>query len=562
MFCYQCERAANGTGCTTTGACGKTPEVSDLQDLLVYSLQGLSVRALEGRKAGVTDSEVDEYTVNALFSTATNVNFDPDFFVSCIKRCAELKDSLVKKLQAAGIKTGPAEGPADFRPEKSRDGMLKQAQKLGLFSSDSSDPNVLPWQGQFHRPGMLDPDVLSLRSTTLFGLKGVAAYTGHARTLGQTDDAIYSFFHEVLASMTRKDLSLDAWVGLALKCGEINIRAMELLDKGNTGTYGDPVLTTVPLGRKKGKAILVSGHDLKELEEILKQSEGKGIYVYTHGEMLPTHSYPALKKYAHFYGHYGTAWHNQNREFEEFPGAIVLSTNCFQKPLDSYRDKVFTTGVVGSPGMQYITKYDFAPLIKKALSLPGFSKDEEMGSVLTGAARNAVLSVAGTVIEAVKNKNIRHFFLVAGCDSGTTGRSYYADFVEKVPRDCVVLTLACGKFRFFDKKLGDIGGIPRLLDVGQCNDAYSAIEIAVALAKAFNVGVNDLPLSMVLSWNEQKAVAILLSLFHLGVKNIRIGPSLPAFISPGVLGVLVKNFNIMAITTPDADLKAILRSAA
>ncbi|MBZ0155021.1 MAG: hydroxylamine reductase [Alphaproteobacteria bacterium] len=561
MFCYQCEKAANGTGCTTTGACGKTPEVSDLQDLLVYSLQGLSVVALEGRKAGITDREVDEYTVDALFSTATNVNFNPDFFVSCIKRCAELKDGLIQKLRAASLKTAFAEGPANFLPEKSREGMLKQAQNLGLFSSDG----VLPWQGQVHRPGnpdSLDPDVLSLRSTTLFGLKGVAAYTGHARTLGRTDDAIYSFFHEMLASMTRKDLSLDAWVGLALKCGEINIRAMELLDKGNTGTYGDPVFTTVPLGRKKGKAILVSGHDLKELEEILKQSEGKGIYVYTHGEMLPTHGYPGLKKYAHFYGHYGTAWHNQNKEFEQFPGAIVLSTNCFQKPLDSYKDKVFTTGVVGSSGIQYITKNDFAPVIKKALSLPGFLKDEDLGSVLTGAARNAILSAADTVIEAVKNKSIRHFFLVAGCDSGTKGRHYYSDFVEKVPKDCVVLTLACGKFRFFDKKLGDIGGIPRLLDVGQCNDAYSSIQIAVALAKAFSVGVNDLPLSMVLSWNEQKAVAVLLSLFHLGIQGIRIGPSLPAFISPGVLGVLIKNFNVMAITTPDADLKAILGPAA
>lgn len=546
MFCYQCERAENGTGCTTTGACGKNPEVSDLQDLLVYSLQGLSMLALEGRKAGVSHKEVDEYTVNALFSTATNVNFDPDFFISYIRRGVELKDRLgkdrmVRKLQTASVKTGPSEGPANFRPEKSREGMLRQAQELGLFSSNS-----------------VDSDVLSLRSTTLFGLKGVAAYTMHAQTLGQTDDAIYSFVHEVLASMTRKDLSLDAWVGLALKCGEINIRAMELLDKGNTGTYGNPVLTKAPLGRKKGKAILVSGHDLKDLEDILKQSEGKGICVYTHAEMLPAHGYSGLKKYAHFYGHYGTAWHSQNREFEQFPGAIVVTTNCFQIPLDSYKDRVFTTGVVGSPGIQHISNGDFTPVIKKALSLRGFSKDEDLGFVLTGAARNSVLGVADKVIEAVKNKSIRHFFLVAGCDSGTPGRNYYAEFVEKVPKDCVVLTLACGKFRFFDKKLGDIGGIPRLLDVGQCNDAYSAIQIAVALAKAFNVGVNDLPLSMVLSWNEQKAVAILLSLFHLGVKNIRIGPSLPAFISQGVLGVLVKNFNIMPITTPDGDLKAIL----
>ncbi|MGC9021610.1 MAG: hydroxylamine reductase, partial [Dissulfurimicrobium sp.] len=333
---------------------------------------------------------------------------------------------------------------------------------------------------------------------------------------------------------------------------------MELLDAGNTGAYGHPVPTKVPLGAKKGKAILVSGHDLKDLEEILKQSEGKGIYVYTHGEMLPCHGYPGLKKYSHFYGHYGTAWQNQHKEFPWFPGPIVMTTNCIQKPLDSYKDRIFTSGLVGWPDVAHIKNRDFGPVIKKALEMPGFAEDTNKGSVMVGFARNAILSVADKVIEAVKAGNIRRFFLVAGCDGAKPGRNYYTEFVEKVPKDCIVLTLACGKFRFFDKDLGDIDGIPRLLDIGQCNDAYSAIQIAVALAKAFNCSVNELPLSMVLSWYEQKAVAILLTLLSLGIKNIRLGPSLPAFITPNVLDVLVKNYDIKPITTPDEDLKAIL----
>jgi hydroxylamine reductase len=335
---------------------------------------------------------------------------------------------------------------------------------------------------------------------------------------------------------------------------------MELLDAGNTGTYGHPVPTQVPLGHKQGKAILISGHDLKDLEVLLKQTEGKGINIYTHGEMLPTHAYPELKKYGHFYGHYGTAWQNQRKEFAEFPGSILMTTNCIQRPKDSYTDNIFTTGLVGWPGVRHIAEKDFTPVIEKALSMPGFQESTNGKTVTCGFGRNTVMSVAGTVIDAVKAGAIRHFFLVAGCDGAKPGRNYYTEFVEKVPQDCVVLTLACGKFRFFDKDLGTIGGIPRLLDIGQCNDAYSAIQIAVALANAFNVGVNDLPLSMVLSWYEQKAVAILLTLLHLGIKGIRLGPSLPAFITPNVLDVLVKNFDIKPISTPDEDLKAILGS--
>jgi hydroxylamine reductase len=356
-----------------------------------------------------------------------------------------------------------------------------------------------------------------------------------------------------------KKLGLEAMLAMTLKCGEMNLRAMELLDAGNTSRYGHPVPTKVPLGAKKGKAIVISGHDLIDLEQLLIQSAGKGINVYTHGEMLPTHGYPKLKeKYPHFYGHYGTAWNNQILEFQSFPGSILMTTNCIQRPQPNYQDNIFTTGLVGWPDIPHVYNTDFSPVINRALALPGYAEDIPGKTVNVGFARNTVMSVADKVIAGVKNKSIKHIFLVAGCDGAKPGRSYYPEFVDKVPKDCLVLTLACGKFRFFDKDLGDIGGIPRLLDIGQCNDAYSAVQIAVALSKAFNCGVNDLPLSLVLSWYEQKAVAILLTLLALNIKNIRLGPSLPAFITPNVLNVLVKNYNIMPISTPDADLKTIL----
>ena len=541
MFCYQCEQTAKGEGCTKVGVCGKDADVAALQDLLIYALKGLSQVAVEGRKVGVVEKGVNVFTVQALFATLTNVDFDAQRFVELIDRCVELREGLKKKIKAAGGKVEFAAGPAAFQPAKDLNGLVDQGTKVGL----KSDPDI-------------DPNILSLQHTTLFGIKGVAAYADHAQILGQEDDKVYAYIHEGLVAMLNKNLTLNDWVGLALKCGEINIRAMELLDAGNTGTYGHPVPTKVPLGAKKGKAILVSGHDLKDLEELLKQTDGKGINVYSHGEMLPTHGYPNLKKYKHFYGHYGTAWQNQAKEFADFPGPIVMTTNCIQRPKESYLKSIYTCGVVGWPGATNIKDRNFAPVIKKAQEMPGFAADTNGKSVMVGFARNAVMGVAGTVIEAVKNKAIKHFFLVAGCDGAKPGRNYYTEFVEKVPKDCVVLTLACGKFRFFDKDMGDIGGVPRLLDVGQCNDAYSAVQIALALAGAFKVGVNELPLSMILSWYEQKAAAILLSLLHLGIKNIRLGPSLPAFITPAVLDVLVKNFNIMPITTPDQDLKAIL----
>jgi len=541
MFCYQCEQTAKGEGCTKLGVCGKESDVASLQDLLIYALKGLSVYAVEGRKVGVVDPEINDFTCKTLFSTLTNVNFDPDRLVQLIQRCVALSESLKEKVRAGRGKVDFQEGPAVFKPATRLGELIKQGEAVGI----KSDPTI-------------DPDILSLQHILIFGMKGVAAYADHAQILGQRDDKVYAFIHEGLAATLRKDLSLNDWVGLVLGCGEINLRAMELLDAGNTNTYGHPVPTKVPLGAKKGKAILVSGHDLKDLEELLKQAEGKGIYVYTHGEMLPAHGYPGLKKYSHFFGHYGTAWQNQNREFADFPGAILMTTNCLQKPRDSYKGNIFTSGTVGWPGVTHISDRNFKPAIDKALAMLGFQEDKNGRSVMVGFARNTVMGVANKVIEAVKGKAIRHFFLVGGCDGAKAGRNYYTEFVENVPKDCMVLTLACGKFRFFDKDLGDIGGIPRLLDVGQCNDAYSAVQIALALSKAFNVGINELPLSMILSWYEQKAVAILLTLLSLGVKNIKLGPTLPAFVSPNVLKVLVDNFNIQPISTPDQDLKAIL----
>ncbi len=541
MFCYQCEQTAKGQGCTKIGVCGKQPEVAQLQDLLIYTLKGLSLYAVEARKAGIIDHEVNVFTCEAAFSTLTNVDFDPERFVTLIRRCVALRENLKEKVKAAGGNIDFPDGPATFSPEASLEGLVKQGETVGL----KSDPTI-------------DSNILSLQHVLLFGIKGVCAYADHARILGQEDDKVYAFVHEGLAATLNKDLTLDDWVGLVLKCGEINLRTMELLDAANTGTYGHPVPTQVPLGAKEGKAILVSGHDLKDMEEILKQSEGKGINVYTHGEMLPTHGYPELKKYSHFYGHYGTAWQNQIREFGKFPGAILMTTNCIQKPQGSYKDNIFTTGLVGWPGVPHIADKDFSPVIEKALEMPGFAEETNGRQVMCGFGHNAVMGVADKLIEAVKSGALRHFFLVAGCDGAKPGRNYYTEFVEMVPEDCVVLTLACGKFRFFDKDLGDIGGIPRLLDMGQCNDAYSAIQIALALSKAFDCGVNDLPLSIILSWYEQKAVAILLTLLHLGIKDIRLGPSLPAFITPDVWDVLVSNFNIMANSTPEEDLKAIL----
>jgi len=543
MFCYQCEQTSKGEGCTKIGVCGKTAEVAALQDLLIYGLKGLSLVAVEARKQKLDLTDVNRFTLQATFSTLTNVDFDPARLVELIGRCAALREDLKKKVKLAGGKDDFSQEAAAFAPAATVESLVAQAEKTGGVKTPAADA-----------------DAQALRELLIYGLKGVAAYADHAWILGKKDESIYAFIHEAFAATLNPALGVNDYLGLVLKCGETNLKAMEILDAANTGTYGHPVPTKVPLGHKKGKAILVSGHDLKDLEEILKQSAGKGINVYTHGEMLPCHGYPELKqKYPHFFGHYGTAWQNQAKEFGKFPGAILMTTNCIQKPTDAYRDNIFTAGLVGWPGVQHVADGNFKPVIDKALALPGFMEDEAGKEVMVGFARNTVMSVAGKVIELVKAGKIKHFFLVGGCDGAKPGRSYYTEFVEKVPQDCVVLTLACGKFRFFDQDLGAIDGIPRLLDIGQCNDAYSAIQIAVALAKAFNCGVNDLPLSMILSWYEQKAVAILLTLLYLGIKNIRLGPSLPAFVTPNVLNVLVEKFNIAPIKTPDEDLKAILK---
>jgi hydroxylamine reductase len=539
MFCNQCEQTAKGTGCNVSGVCGKKPEVSALMDNLIFGLKGLSVYAsLLKQKTGISEDALNRYTVEALFSTITNVNFDPDRLVKLLKNCQTVIVSAKGLCDNEGVKV-PQNEFTTWVPGNDMAEMVEKGNAHGIAS----------WNA--------DQDILSAIEVLLFGIKGIAAYTDHAFVLGKKDDEIFGFIHKALAAMTDSSLALNDYVSLILECGKMNIRAMEILNIGHKEHFGTPVPTPVSLGTKAGKAILVSGHDLLDLEFLLKQTEGKGIFIYTHGEMLPAHAYPELKKYPHLAGNYGSAWQNQQKEFPEFPGAILMTTNCIQKPAESYMNNIFTTGLVAWPGVKHVTRDDFSAVINRALELPGFS--EQPGKdLLVGFGHDAVLGVADKVIGAVKAGGIKHFFLIGGCDGAKPGRNYYTEFAEKVPEDCVILTLACGKYRFNKLEFGDIGGIPRLLDVGQCNDAYSAVQIATALAGAFKCGVNDLPLSFILSWYEQKAVAILLSLFYLDIKNIRLGPSLPAFVSPNVLNFLVENFNIMPVSTPDEDLKAIL----
>ncbi|MDC0831977.1 hydroxylamine reductase [Geitlerinema sp. CS-897] len=541
MFCTQCEQTTRGEGCFIWGACGKSPDVDALQDLLTHALRGLAEVAVTAYRHGVRQAKAGHFACEALFATLTNVNFDEDRFIEYVRETVELRDSL-KTLLPADLEWSDV---AIFQPADSLEKLVQQGKDA---------------EYNFISQGTGDVDVFSLKLTVLYGLKGIAAYAHHAAELGYHDDRVYDFFYDALAALGRRDLNLNDWVQIALKLGEINLVAMEILDAANTETYGHPVPTQVPITPRPGKAILISGHDLADVEALLQQTAGKGIDVYTHGELLPAHGYPKLKqKYPHLYGHYGTAWQNQTREFNEFPGPIVMTTNCLMPPKSSYRDRVFTLGAVGYPDLKHLQRQDLSQVIHIAEAMAGFTeKAAEVKTVTTGFARNAVLSVADTVVEAVKQGKIRHFFLVGGCDGAKTERGYYTEFVERVPDDCVVLTLACGKFRFFDKDLGDIGGIPRLMDVGQCNDAYSAIQIALALANAFDTDVNQLPLSMVLSWYEQKAVSILLTLLYLGIQNIRLGPTLPAFISPKVFELLSQTYHLQKITTPDEDLAACL----
>jgi hydroxylamine reductase len=548
MFCYQCEQTSHGTGCTEMGVCGKDPQTASMQDLLIHGLKGLSRYAHRLGQMGIRDNEIDRFALEVLFFTVTNVNFDPEKHVPVAKRLAELRDRARTRYESAckeaGKEADKLNGATAWVPADDLAGLIAQGEQFGI------QPRVVS----------LGQDVSGLQELLLYGLKGMAAYADHALILGKENDEVYAFVHEALDLLARDRVTADELVGACMKCGEVNLTVMGDLDGVHTGTYGHPVPTPVRIHPKKGKAILVSGHDLKDLEALLKQTEGKGINIYTHSEMLPAHGYPELKKYAHLAGNYGGAWQDQRKEFEEFPGAILMTTNCIQKPKEAYKARIFTAGHVGWPGVQHVDKGDFSPVIEAALAAPGFEADGPDKTILTGFGHNAVMGVAGTVIDAVKAGKIKHFYLIGGCDGAKSGRNYYTEFAESVPKDCVILTLACGKYRFNKLDFGDIGGIPRLLDVGQCNDAYSAIQIAVALAKAFDTDVNGLPLSFILSWFEQKAVAILLTLLHLGVRNIRLGPTLPAFVSPAVLGILVEKFNIMPTGTVKEDLAATLAS--
>jgi hydroxylamine reductase len=549
MFCYQCEQTAKGTGCTAHGVCGKDPDTAALQDLLVYAVKGLAMYGHRAGRFGVRDPEIDVFVLEALFSTVTNVNFDPERLRGLLLRAAGLRDK-AKALymdvsHGAGKEAETLSGPAAWQPAADLEGLIRQGQEVAIPK----------------RREALGEDVTALQDLILYGLKGMAAYADHAQILGQADEKVFAFFHEALDYLSGEPSDRDELLGMALKVGEVNLKVMGMLDAGHTGTYGHPVPTQVRITPVKGKAIAVSGHDMKDLEELLKQTEGKGVNVYTHGEMLPAHGYPGLRKYEHLVGNYGGAWQDQRREFDDFPGAILMTTNCIQKPEGSYRDRIFTSGLVAWPGVRHIGDRNFGPVIEAAMAAEGFKQDGPEKSITVGFARNAVLGVADKVVEAVKSGAIRHLFLIGGCDGAKPGRNYYTQFAQAVPEDCLILTLACGKYRFNKLDFGEIGGIPRLLDVGQCNDAYSAVQIALALAEAFHTDVNSLPLSLVLSWYEQKAVVILLTLLHLGMRNIRLGPSLPAFVTPPVLDLLVKKFDVKPISTAAGDLEVILAAA-
>ncbi|MCL5734206.1 MAG: hydroxylamine reductase [Actinobacteria bacterium] len=542
MFCYQCEQTFRSEACTVRGVCGKEDDVAALQDALVYSLKGLALVADKAAREGLVPEDTYPFIAEGLFVTLTNVNFDPDAISGWVRSAVKRRDNLLATLKAKKPGTAFSEGPVGFIPAETTAELAEQGREHGINAEASTDANVR-----------------SLQHTILYGLKGVAAYAFHASELGYRDDFVDNYFVEALVDLSHHDQGdLSTWIGKALRTGEANYRTMELLDTANTETFGTPAPTEVPLGVKAGKAILVSGHDLRDLESLLKQTEDKGITVYTHGEMLPAHAYPRLKAYPHLYGNWGTAWQNQRKEFPEFPGAILMTTNCLQRPEGSYFENIFTTAAVGWPGVPHVENRDFTPVIERALALPGFAADVAARSVHVGFMRNAILDHAEKIIELVKAGKISHFFLVGGCDGAKPGRNYYTEFVEQAPADTVILTLACGKYRFYDKDLGSIDGIPRLLDVGQCNDAYSAIQIALALSEAFGVGVNDLPLTLILSWYEQKAAAILLTLLYLGLKDMRLGPTLPAFLSPDVAKYIVDNFNLQLINTPEEDLAAVL----
>lgn len=547
MFCYQCEQSADSSGCTAYGVCGKDPETAALQDLLIYAVKDICRYAHRCYELGERDRDVDVFVVEALYSTLTNVNFDVSRFCSLLEQAAEHKQTIRQLYEDSERKSGGTPEVLDCPVEWWKDtcdvnGMISKGESVTIQNQVES----------------LGEDITSLQETLVYGIKGMAAYIDHAWILGYEDAGLYEFIHWAMDCLTRTPENSDELLSLILKCGEMNLRTMELLDRAHTETFGTPEPTNVRISPVAGKCIAVSGHDIKDLEDILNQTEGKGINVYTHGEMLPCNAYPELKKYSHFVGNYGGAWQDQRKEFDEFPGAILMTTNCLQKPKDSYKDRIFTTGLVGWPGVTHLVDKDFTPVINAALDEKGFEEDQHEKYIMTGFAHHAVLSAADKIVELVKHGKIRHFFLIGGCDGAKPGRNYYSDIARKVPDDCMILTLACGKYRFNKHEFGEIGGLPRLIDCGQCNDAYSAIRIATGLAKAFGCGVNQLPLSFVVSWFEQKAVAILLTLLYLGIKDIRLGPSLPAFLSPNVLKILMDKFDIKGIGQVETDLSEML----
>ncbi len=540
MFCYQCEQTVGGKGCTKRGVCGKTPEIANLQDLLIYQLKGISCYAKEILdKGGNIDQEVVKFVENGLFTTLTNVNFDPQVHINLLKKSQKIKEKL-RKIAPKG------EYPehAIYNLSENKDEMLKDAIKAGIMYDDSLDQDI--------------------RSTILYGLKGIAAYGHQARFINFIDKEVDNFYFKALEATTNNKLSSEDLIELTMKTGNIAIAVMKLLDDANTSKYKNPTPHKVNITLKKGPFIIVSGHDLRDLEMLLEQSEGKGINIYTHGEMLPAHGYDGLKKYKHLVGNFGSAWQNQQKEFDDIPGCILMTTNCLMQPRESYKDRIYSTSVVGWEGIKHIKAdedgyKDFSEIINKALELGGYDEDEEYKEILVGFGHKATLSNAEKIVSAVNDGNIKHFFVIGGCDGARPGRNYYTDFAKLVPKDCIILTLACGKYRFNKLEFGEVAGLPRLLDIGQCNDLYSAVKIATSLADAFDTNVNSLPLSIILSWYEQKAVADLLALLALGIRGIYLGPSLPAFLSPNVLQYLVDNFDLKPISTPEEDLKSCLR---
>jgi hydroxylamine reductase len=546
MFCYQCEqttRSDQGAGCISAkGVCGKDTTTADLQDLLVYAIKGIAQYAKRARALGHDNTEADRFILYGLFTTLTNVNFNANRFISLIHQAIEIRQQLQQWSQSTATQQGlaldPLSAAAHWMPASQTPELLLQAQWAAINKDHE----------------LVGDDVVGLRAMMIYGIKGVAAYAHHAYVLGYEDQAVYARLESALDLLATDPTDMEALFAGCLEVGSINLRVMELLDAANTGNFGQPQPTQARTSAIKGKAILVSGHDLHDLAQLLKQTEGKGIHVYTHGELLPAAAYPELKAYSHFVGNYGNAWQNQVADFAAFPGAILMTSNCLIEPDASYRQRIFTSGPVGWQGVRHITDGNFTPVIQAALALPGFHQDESETTIMVGFGHHAVLGVADQVIQAVKSGAIRHFFLIGGCDGAAPGRNYYTELAEMAPEDTVILTLGCGKYRFNRHDFGNIGGIPRLLDIGQCNDAYGAIQIASALAGAFNCGVNELPLSFMVSWFEQKAVAVLLSLLALGIRGIHLGPTLPAFLTPNLLAILIDKFEIKANGEPAKDL--------